>query len=206
MPPTATDPQVSIPQARDKLLAAAIFLMKKSGLTGAGINQIVARSGAPKGSVYYYFPEGKQQLVSEALALYGRQVAAAFDKVLSSKKKPGDKIRALLRFVAGRLEGGAFEQSCAAGAVTLDLDADVLALRPVIAAIFASWRTVIANHLTMRSRARRESLAGLVLSTIEGAYIRGRAESSKRAFLEAGEWLAQLADEEAGKSKNLHSK
>jgi len=97
-------------------------------------------------------------------------------------------------------EEGAFEQSCAAGAVTLDLDAEVVALRPVIAAAFASWRSVIANHLPLRSRARRESLAGLVLSTIEGAYIRGRAEHSKKPFLEAGEWLARLAQSESGKS------
>ena len=199
-----TDAAAAVPQARDKLLQAAIFLMKQSGLTGAAINQIVVQSGAPKGSVYYYFPEGKQQIVAEALTLYGQQVAAAFDKVLSSKRKPGEKIRALLRFIADRLEGGGFEQSCAAGAVTLDLEVEVIALRPVIAAVFASWQTVIANHLTMRSRARRESLAGLVLSTIEGAYIRGRAESSKRPFLEAAEWLTQLVQSEARQPRTEH--
>jgi TetR/AcrR family transcriptional regulator, lmrAB and yxaGH operons repressor len=185
------------PGAKDRILEAAIFLMKQSGLTGAGINQLVARSGAPKGSVYYYFPEGKQQITGEALTLYAQRVAVAFERALSSKRKPGDKIRALFRFVADRFEEGAFEQSCAAGAVTLDLDADVVAIRPIIAAVFVSWQAVIANHLPIRSRARRDSFAGLVLSTIEGAYIRGRAERSKNAFLEAGEWLARLAQSEA---------
>jgi TetR/AcrR family transcriptional repressor of lmrAB and yxaGH operons len=198
MPPT-TD-AAPTPGAKDRILEAAIFLMKQSGLTGAGINQLLARSGAPKGSVYYYFPEGKQQITGEALALYAQRVAAAFERALSSKRKPGDKIRALFRFVADRFEEGAFEQSCAAGAVTLDLDAEVVAIRPIIAAAFASWQAVIASHLPIRRRARRESLAGLVLSTIEGAYIRGRAERSKNAFLEAGEWLAQLAQSESGES------
>ena len=194
--PSKTD-AAPTPGAKDRILEAAIFLMKQSGLTGAGINQLVARSGAPKGSVYYYFPEGKQQITGEALTLYAQRVAVAFERALSSKRKPGDKIRALFRFVADRFEEGAFEQSCAAGAVTLDLDADVVAMQPIIAAAFASWQAVIANHLPIRSRARRESLAGLVLSTIEGAYIRGRAEGSKNAFLEAGEWLAQLAQIES---------
>lgn len=197
--PSTTD-AAPTPGAKDRILEAAIFLMKQSGLTGAGINQLLARSGAPKGSVYYYFPEGKQQITGEALTLYAHRVAVAFERALSSKRKPGAKIRALFRFVADRFEEGAFEQSCAAGAVTLDLDAEVVGIRPIIAAAFASWQAVIASHLPIRSRARRESLAGLVLSTIEGAYIRGRAERSKNAFLEAGEWLAQLAQRECSES------
>lgn len=185
------------PGARDRILEAAIFLMRQSGLSGAGINQLITRSGAPKGSVYYHFPQGKQQITGEALALYAQRVAQAFERALSSKTKPGDKIRVLFRFVADRFEEGGFDQSCAAGAVALDLDVDVNAIRPVIAAAFASWQAVIASHLSIRSRARRESLAGLVLSTIEGAYIRGRAERSTNAFLEAGDWLARLAESES---------
>jgi len=139
-------------QAKDRFLEAAIFLMRQSGLSGAGINQLITRSGAPKGSVYYHFPGGKQQIIGEALTIYGERVAAAFERALSSRKKTGDKIRALFRFVADRFEEGAFEQSCAAGAVTLDLDAEVVALRPVIAAAFVSWRSVIANHQSLSWR------------------------------------------------------
>lgn len=198
--PSKTD-VVPAPGAKDRILEAAIALMKQSGLSGAGINQIVARSGAPKGSMYYYFPEGKQQITSEALTLFAQRVAAAFERVLSSKRKPADKIRALFRFVADRLDEGAYQQSCAAGAVALDLDAKVAAIQPIIATAFASWQAVVARHLPIRSRARRESLAGLVISTIEGAYIRGRAERSKNAFLEAGEWLAVLAQSESASDK-----
>jgi TetR/AcrR family transcriptional repressor of lmrAB and yxaGH operons len=187
--------------AKERILEAAIFLMKQSGLTGAGINQVLARSNAPKGSIYYYFPQGKQQVAAEALTLYAQRVAAAFERVLASKRKPADKVRALFHFVADRLKEGRFEQSCAVGAVTLDLDSNVATLQPVIAATFASWRAIVASHLPIRSRARRESIAGLVISTIEGAYIRGRAERSKGAFMEAGKWLAQLVEKECDAGK-----
>ena len=189
---TETNDTSATPSARDQILEAAIVLMKQSGLTGAGINQILARSGAPKGSLYHYFPDGKQQIAIEALTLYAERVAAAFERTLSSKKRAADKIRALIRFVADRFEDAEFEQSCAAGAVTLDLDADVAAIQSVIANAFRSWQDVIARHLPIRSAARRESFAGLVLSTIEGAYVRGRAEHSKQPFVDAGEWLAVL--------------
>ena len=188
----ATNETTARPSARLQILESAIILMKQSGLTGAGTNQILAHSGAPKGSLYYHFPGGKQQIAIEALTLYAERVAIAFERALSSKQTSADKIRALLRFVAERFEEAAFVQSCAAGAVTLDLDADASALQPVIETTFASWQAVIARHLPLRSAARRRSLAGLILSTIEGAYIRGRAEQSKRPLVEAGAWLSIL--------------
>ena len=182
-------------RTRDQILEAAITLMKQSGLSGAGINQILAQSGAPKGSLYYYFPGGKQQIVIEALTLYADRVAGAFERALSSKTKPADKIRALFRFVADRFEDEAFGKSCAAGAVTLDLNADVATIQPVIEIIFKSWRAVIARHLPITNTARRESLAGLILSTIEGAYVRGRAERSTKPFHEAEVWLLGIVQQ-----------
>ncbi len=187
----------SRPGPKDQILESAIFLMRQSGLSGAGINQILAHSKAPKGSMYYYFPEGKLQITREALERYGARVAESLESALSSRKKPADKVRALFASIAERLERCGFDESCAAGAVALDLNAEVAELRPVVARILASWRSVIAGHFTMRSRARRESFAGLVLSAIEGAYVRGRAERSSAALIEAGEWLAQLAASEA---------
>jgi TetR/AcrR family transcriptional repressor of lmrAB and yxaGH operons len=192
-----TKESAAAPAARDRILDATILLMRQSGLTGAGINQIIAHSGAPKGSMYYYFPEGKQQIAAEALVRYAERVAAGFERVLSTKRKPGDKIRALFRLVADRLEAGAFEHSCAVGAVTLDLDTEAARLRAVVESALASWQSLIARHLPMCSRARRESFAGLVISAIEGAYIRGRAERSKKPFREAGDWLARLLEHES---------
>jgi len=178
--------------AKDLMLESAIFLMRHSGLSGAGINQILAHSKAPKGSMYHYFPKGKLQLTGEALVLYGERVAAAFEGALASEESPAEKVRALFRLIARRLEQGNFEQSCAAGAVTLDIQADVAKLRPVVASVMASWQAIVAHHLPMGRRARARSFAGLVISAIEGGYIRGRAERSSAPLHEAGEWLAQL--------------
>src|SRR5438874_9436927 len=86
--------------AKNLLLESAIFLMRQSGLSGAGINQILAHSRAPKGSMYYYFPRGKLQLTAEALKLYGDRVAAAFEQALASNERPAEKVRSLFRLIA----------------------------------------------------------------------------------------------------------
>ena len=83
--------------SRNRIIQAAISLMRRSGLSGAGINEIVAESGAPKGSIYYFFPRGKQQIVSEALAVYAESGLAAWGQALSSAEEPGRKIHALRR-------------------------------------------------------------------------------------------------------------
>jgi len=185
---------------RERVIGAAITLMRRSGLSGAGINEIVRESGAPKGSVYYFFPKGKQQIVKEGLAQYSERVVAFIHSSLSSKRKPGEKVKALFNAFAERIELGEFRHSCPVGTVCLDLDSELEGLRFVVAAAFDQYVKAIAAHFPFQDRRRAKSFAGLLLTAIEGAYIRGRADRSSEPFREAGAWLAELA-ERTGPSK-----
>jgi TetR/AcrR family transcriptional repressor of lmrAB and yxaGH operons len=179
---------------REKLIEAAITLMRRSGLSGAGINEIVRESGAPKGSVYHFFPKGKQQIVKEGLTQYSERVVAFIDSALSSKRKPGEKVKALFNAFAERIELGEFRHSCPVGTVCLDLDSNLEGLRFVIAIAFDQYLKTIEAHFPFQDRRRAKSFAGLLLTAIEGAYIRGRADASSKPFREAGAWLADLAE------------
>jgi len=185
---------------REKLIEAAITLMRRSGLSGAGINEIVRESGAPKGSVYHFFPGGKQQIVKEGLTQYSERVAAFIDSTLSGKRKPGEKVKALFNAFAERIELGEFRHSCPVGTVCLDLDSELEGLRFVVATAFDQYVDAIEAHFPFQDRRRAKSFAGLLLTAIEGAYIRGRADGSSMPFREAGAWLADLA-EQAGTQK-----
>jgi TetR/AcrR family transcriptional regulator, lmrAB and yxaGH operons repressor len=179
--------------SRQRMIEATIDLMRSSGLSGAGINEIVRASGAPKGSVYHFFPGGKQQIAAEALTAYSQRVMAFIDAALASQQKPALKVRALFDAFARRVEDGQFRKSCAAGTVCLDLDPDLEALRGVVADSFDAWTAVIARHFAQGDGRVARTFAGLLLTAFEGAYIRARAERSSRPFMEAGTWLAELA-------------
>jgi TetR/AcrR family transcriptional repressor of lmrAB and yxaGH operons len=179
------------------MIEASIDLMRGSGLSGAGINEIVRASGAPKGSVYHFFPAGKQQIATEALDIYAERVQEFILAALDSRAAPGDKIRALFEAFARRAEQGQFARSCAVGTVSLDLDDDLAGLREVLARALEGWISLLAQNLDGDARQAR-SLAGLVITAIEGAYVRSRAEASSRAFREAGTWLAKLAERDPG--------
>ncbi len=182
---------------RQRMLDAGIELMRGAGLAGAGINDLVAASGAPKGSVYHFFPGGKHQLVGEALAEYTARVHAWIEDAMARARTPAGKVRALFAAFAERLEAADFRRSCAAGAVCLDLGDDLEGLRASVAAAFDDWRDLLATGIGIADRRRARSFAGFVLTAIEGAYIRGRAERSGEPFLEAGRWLAEVAERES---------
>lgn len=179
--------------SKERMLEAAISLMRGSGLSGAGINEIVRESGAPKGSVYYFFPDGKLSLASEALAIYAQRVGSFLDAALSSRKRPEDKVRALFAAFAKRVRESGYLKSCPVGTVSLDLIGDACRLQPVLADALDQWVDCIATHFDFGNARRTRAFASVVLTAVEGAYVRCRAERSDKAFTEAGEWLAELA-------------
>ncbi len=179
--------------SRDRMIESTIDLMRGYGLSGAGINDIVRDSGAPKGSVYHFFPDGKLQIATEALVVYSARVRGFIEHALAGKAGPPEQVKALFTAFARRVEAGDYLRSCAVGAVSLDLGDELEALRLVLASAFDDWRALIASHIKVGGVRQSRSFAGLVLTAIEGAYIRSRVERSSRPFQEAGAWLAELA-------------
>ncbi len=186
---------------RERLLETAIDLLRRSGLTGAGINEIVRESGAPKGSVYHFFPGGKPQIVDEALARHSERVLAFLDEALSRGEDPAARVRSVFLAFAGRLDAARYDRSCPAGTCALDLDEGWAGLQERLGSMFEAWVALIDRRLGFGDARRSRSFAGLVLTAIEGAYVRGRAERSSAAFREAADWLALLAQAPAGGGK-----
>jgi TetR/AcrR family transcriptional repressor of lmrAB and yxaGH operons len=90
--------------AREKILQTASELMEKQGYHGTGLNEIIQKSGAPKGSLYYYFPDGKEQLASEAILRAGQTVSERFRDKTADKPDPAQAIRDFLYMIAKRME------------------------------------------------------------------------------------------------------
>ena len=177
---------------RDKLIDSAITLLRQSGLSGAGINEIVRESGAPKGSVYHFFPEGKEQIVSEALDRHSDRVVTFLEDTLSKPRTAAKKIETLFEAYAGRVRDMQYRLGCPLGAVCLDLDRDMEALRTRVASNFDRYIETIARNVNVGSPRENKVFAAFVVTTIQGAWIRSRAERSGKPFREAGAMLSAL--------------
>jgi TetR/AcrR family transcriptional repressor of lmrAB and yxaGH operons len=175
------------------MIEAAIDLMRAYGLSGAGINDVVQLSGAPRGSLYHHFPGGKLQMAREALAIHGVRVQSFIDHALASEAAGPAKVLALFEAFARRVEQADFKRSCPFGCVALDLDDETEPLRELVAQSFHDWKECIASHFAGLGPEGSRQFAGLLLTGIEGAYVRARAEHSGEGFREAGRWMARLA-------------
>ena len=77
---------------RGKILISMARLIEKQGYHATGLNEIISDSGAPKGSVYYYFPGGKEQIGAEAILESGQIISGRLKGLLQEEVKPSDAI------------------------------------------------------------------------------------------------------------------
>jgi TetR/AcrR family transcriptional repressor of lmrAB and yxaGH operons len=179
-------------ESKTRIIRAALDLLSQSGLSGVGINQVVAASNAPRGSLYHFFPGGKLELATVALEEDERAVGQWFQGIFGQREPIAKKVESLFAGAAATVEAGAFNKSCPVGAVTLDIDADSERMRVVCHKIFAAWQEVIAAGLDEVPEAERRGAAELILATLEGALILARAQASKDPLLRAGRNLGDI--------------
>jgi len=173
------------------MVLAALDLLRGSGLSGAGINQVVEAGQAPIGSLYHYFPRGKHELVKAALTEAEQVVARSFQEIFSGPLPIGEKVRALFATTGRHLAETRFTKGCPVGAVTLDLDHKSEALRSVCRRVFDTWAGAIAAGLEEVPATKRHSVAAWILATLEGALILARAEGDLVSFRRNGKWLSE---------------
>lgn len=82
--------------ARDKIIQAAARLFQLKGYGATGLSEILAESGAPKGSLYYYFPQGKLQLAEEAVRYSGELINARVAQRLAEEADAAGAFRLIL--------------------------------------------------------------------------------------------------------------
>jgi TetR/AcrR family transcriptional repressor of lmrAB and yxaGH operons len=94
--------------ARTNILLTMARLIEKQGYHATGLNEIIRESGAPKGSVYYYFPGGKEQIGAEAILESGRIISSRLRGLLQGDLKPSDAINNFLMQMAKNVEETGF--------------------------------------------------------------------------------------------------
>ena len=74
--------------ARSRILLTMARLIEKQGYHATGLNEIIRESNTPKGSLYYYFPGGKEQIGAEAILEAGKIISGRLRGVLAGETPP----------------------------------------------------------------------------------------------------------------------
>src|SRR5438477_181964 len=54
--------------SRERMVRSAASLIRTRGVNATSFSEVLADSGAPRGSIYHHFPAGKKQLAEATLA------------------------------------------------------------------------------------------------------------------------------------------
>ena len=104
-------------------------------------------SGAPKGSFYFHFPDGKRQLAREVLDVYGARVLAGMKMLAAKYDDPAGFVRALCKAMAKEMEATDWTLGCAAQNLALELAPGDREFADALAQTFAGWTSVITDAI-----------------------------------------------------------
>lgn len=177
---------------REQMIRGAADLLATSGVQGTSFADVLAHTGAPRGSIYHHFPGGKDELVQAAARSVGEGVVALLDLVNASS--PAQVIDGFVDAWRSVLVTGEFERGCAVAATCLG-SSEADALRSLAGEIFASWQEALARAFVRSGATRRQAgdLAVVCLAAVEGALVLGRAAHDDHVFDVLKRQLRRLA-------------
>jgi AcrR family transcriptional regulator len=160
------------------MVSSAASLIRTRGVTGTSFADVVADSGAPRGSIYHHFPQGKDQLAGEAIRWTSERVLA-HQRLCAAKTPEGvlDCFVAMWRQTVIASNGAA---GCVVAGVAVDSLPDAEELMRLVRETFESWVQLLADQLRA-SGLRKDRARGVAMATLaamEGALILCRAERS----------------------------
>jgi AcrR family transcriptional regulator len=176
---------------RARMVASAADLLARRGLQATSLSEVLEQSGAPRGSVYHHFPDGKNQLIASALDLAGDRAIELLDRKAGA---PANEVAAwFLHIWREVLIRSNFDAGCAVLAVTVAADSPEL--RDHAAGIFRTWRHRLAELLEQGGLDSRDAarFAATLIASSEGAVALSRAERSVEPFDLVAEQLLEQA-------------
>jgi TetR/AcrR family transcriptional repressor of lmrAB and yxaGH operons len=182
MPPELAAPNAPAPTKRGatrrSMLISAAELLQQCGAAGVTIDAVLARSGAPRGSVYHHFPGGRNQLLTEALRFAGDAIAIKIDNAVTDGGH--SLLRKFVQFWDHLLSASEFTAGCPVAAAAVGSFEDDPQLTEVAGEIFARWRTALSRAFVGDGfdGADADSLATMCIASLEGAVILCRSARS----------------------------
>ena len=188
----------AVPRHRQPIINAAVTLFRRQGFARTGLNDVVDVSGAPKGSLYHYFPLGKSSIAVAAVEEAGRRVVATIEELASQCSSTGELLRAHARLLAGWMQKSGFRNGCPITTVLLELAPRERAVTEAGRKAYAARLSILSRKLVEDgfAKARADTLAVLCTSALQGALIQARVERSGRPIEVTAAELARLLEAE----------
>ncbi|MFF9410762.1 TetR/AcrR family transcriptional regulator [Streptomyces anandii] len=179
---------------RARIQGAATLLFRRHGYSATGLKRIATEADAPFGSIYHFFPGGKQQLAEDMIrtsgAEYGRMVLALLDSV----PDPLESLVHVFEAAADDLAAADYADACPIGTVALEVASSNEVLRAATAEVFEEWVGAATRWFGrwVAEPQTAQSLAYSMVMMLEGAFMLSRAARNPEPLRVAGRSMAKL--------------
>ncbi|MFE0174752.1 TetR/AcrR family transcriptional regulator [Streptomyces sp. NPDC059002] len=188
------------PSTRDRIVVVAARLIQRQGYVGTGIKQIAKDAEATLGSVYHFFPGGKEAVAVAAITYSAEEFAEVLREGLAGDGDPGAAIEECAAQLAVALRESGWTDGCpvtAAALETLGTDSEI---QRVCADALRGWERIVEERLLASGfgPADAREVATTVISALEGAEVTAQVARSEEPLRSAGRQLARLVGSYGG--------
>ncbi|HTX07910.1 MAG TPA: TetR/AcrR family transcriptional regulator [Solirubrobacteraceae bacterium] len=187
LPPTDAPPP-DPPTTRERIVYSGAELFRRQGYAGTGIKHIAAHADATLGSVYHFFPGGKDQLADEVLRTGGSFFLALYEAFAAAALDLPSAVRDFFAGAAETLQNTGYADACPIATVAGDIASTNPLLRETTAQVFESWLGALAEDAVEAGipAERARPLALSVLALLEGAFLLSRSLRSVEPMFACG--------------------
>ena len=163
-------------RTRERVLESAAQLFQCQGYAATGISQIIAASGQPRGSLYFHFPGGKQEIAVAAARQSSDMISTLIDAVFESSPTLIAALTTICAAFADQLRATHYEQGCPLTPLATSITGEDSGLQAVCAQAYSGWMARLQAGLKAHGvpAGAAGPLASLLLSAVEGAILLSR--------------------------------
>ena len=180
--------------SKGKTLAAAVGLFRQQGYHGTALHDILAAAGSPRGSLYFHFPRGKEEIGENALTLAAEAVRQGIAQAAEASENAEIFLVRIVRSMAADLERSDYKEGCPIATTALETAAQSEALGAASRGAFQKWELEIKRGLFRFGipAGAADLTATMVLCQIEGALLLARAYRSTEPLRRAEQAVTLL--------------
>jgi TetR/AcrR family transcriptional regulator, lmrAB and yxaGH operons repressor len=181
--------------SKGKTLTAAVKLFRQQGYHGTALQDILAAGGAPRGSLYFHFPKGKEEIGASALSLAAEAVRQAIVQAAEKSDSAESFLVRIVRAMASDLERSDYREGCPIATTALETSAQSEVLGAATRTAFQKWELEIKRGLFRFGLTSGDAdlVATMVLSQLEGALLLARTYRTLTPIQRAEEAVRLLA-------------
>lgn len=187
--------------AKEKLLNAALALIREKGFSATTVDDLCERAGVSKGAFFHHF-KSKNELGVAAAHRWSAVTGAMFERApYHDREDPLDRVLAYIEFRRSLLKGEIPEFTCVVGTMvqeTYDLHPEI---RDACGASIFGHAGTLVDDIEAAMSARdiaddwtAESLAAHTQAVLQGAFILAKAKGDVRVAIETVDHLRRYVE------------